>query len=932
MKQTLNQRYIYKIKSSYIKRCKGKVEFKDKDIIKNVKNRYIVGYGDSNNTRMIRVLTKSKYDEAYINDIKQQIKNKTKILKKCDNADEIKKLNKEIKKLIQERYIASLIPEICNVTFTSDKDYDKYSEEGFYLNGEKYVLLIGTTGGVKGNSVLFMKEKIHDALWEHMKCDADFSTPIIPSKLMAYMSLTLSQSTPVTNPKGILVVKDVETKFVAPVNYLKFNDEDKDGEPILKLIEDYEVVLNACDGCGMIIPSLADQWVKDLQEDYPISAFCVRYAWVKGMLTRFDFRKYCKEVLNTTVVKDVWGQEHNLDDVEIILNESMLKYWKAYNSIDEYVQACEKHMFNFAVTKTTVETLENERALNYQYIQCLNLSDEDIDNLLANDIQEIKDILGMDYRKSILFSKGKDLNEKNAWSGSKFNDDIYAKALMVNKECIKDSYIKDRIKRAISKRIDMLKTGKIKVQGNYQIDIGEPVIQLESMCGFEPKGLLGAGEFYIEYWRQKGVDKVGGFRSPMSCKENARVMKICNREEVVKWYGHLYGVIIFNAWDTAMMAFNGCDFDGDLNFTTDNEIIVNGIFDLPAICCEGKSTDKISNVTKEHFKTCIKKSFGNKVGGVTNVGSSCYDTLAKFEEGSPEYMTLDYRIKCIQLYQQECIDSVKTGEPPQPIPKHWHQHNCNFYKDENVTEEEKEFHHSIISDKKPYYFIYIYDSLKKEYNNFMKSININCARRFKCKIEDLFNKDVRTEEEEEFVKWYYKMNPVSENPCIVNKIAWKVEKAFADTTKISNDEFDYSIYQNPNCLDIIGDSKDRKAIKDLYEEYKKNKTNQYTNVDYSNKEDGFNSYEELMDVFKNNIKQLIPDEQKLLNTLLDMGYNKGSISKNIVWVLAGDIIMNNMLKGANYQIEYPTRDEYGDIEFGGEMFKMVNMEVDRDDL
>ena len=96
---------------------------------------------------------------------------------------------------------------------------------------------------------------------------------------------------------------------------------------------------------------------------------------------------------------------NNLDDVEIILNESMLKYWKAYNSIDEYVQACEKHMFNFAVTKTTVETLENERALNYQYIQCLNLSDEDIDNLLANDIQEIKDILGMDYRKSILFSK-----------------------------------------------------------------------------------------------------------------------------------------------------------------------------------------------------------------------------------------------------------------------------------------------------------------------------------------------------------------------------------------------------------------------------------------------------------------------------------------------------------------------------------------------
>ena len=56
-------------------------------------------------------------------------------------------------------------------------------------------------------------------------------------------------------------------------------------------------------------------------------------------------------------------------------------------------------------------------------------------------------------------------------------------------------------------------------------------------------------------------------------------------------------------------------FDGDINFTTDNPIIVNGIFDdLPTIFCEGKSSSKIKNPQREDFIKSIKDGFGNKVG------------------------------------------------------------------------------------------------------------------------------------------------------------------------------------------------------------------------------------------------------------------------------------------------------------------------------
>ena len=165
--------------------------------------------------------------------------------------------------------------------------------------------------------------------------------------------------------------------------------------------------------------------------------------------------------------------------------------------------------------------------------------------------------LDNNYIKSILYGRGKDLNDRNVWCDDPENKHI--NALMINKECINDSYIRDRIRRSIQKRVDMLKTGKISVNGNDQIAIGEPIIQLEGMFGLKPKGLLHSGEFFIEYWRKIGADKVAAFRSPMSCKQNAKVMNICNRDEVIKWYGNLKNIIVFNAWDTTMSAMNGED-------------------------------------------------------------------------------------------------------------------------------------------------------------------------------------------------------------------------------------------------------------------------------------------------------------------------------------------------------------------------------------
>jgi hypothetical protein len=958
-KQILNQRYCYRINSNFIDRNKGKVKIPN--ISKGIKQRYIVGIGDSEGTRMIRDILNSEYNEEYINNKKSELKQKRKEIIKDRNNTELKK---EIRQLQEDIRVASLQDFICNVEFNSNKQYDKYSESGFELNGKKYELLLGTPGGLKKSVVLFIRSDLLEEMEIRLNNGANFlaekidkstgeikTVEVLPNKIMGYKALTFSSSTPVTWTNRILVVKDVETEFNADVIEVKFDKEL--GEPNTFPVNNKLIKLNACDGCGLISYELAEKWANDLQEDYIPSSFCIRNSWIKGMVTKFKFKEYCKEVLKTTQVTDVFGQVHNIDDVDIILNESMLKLnFPFYKSIEEYCDNCLKNEYGFSVTKYTPKVLENERMLNYQYIQCLDLNDNDIDKLLNKNISEIKEVIGKNYKKSILFGKGKDITEENVWFGNDIND-YHIKALMINKNTIHDDFVVDKLKRAISKRIDMLKTGKIKVNGNYQIAIGEPVIQLEAMCNKKPQGLLNTNEFYIKYWKDRNIEKVGAFRSPMSCKQNARVMNICNKQEVDNWYSDIENMIIFNAWDTSCMAMNGEDFDADMNFTTSNSIIINGIFDLPALDCDSESAEKMVNPQRKDYIQAIKNSFGNKVGSVTNVGSSFYDKLSLFLKGSKEYIELDRRIQCIQYIQQSCIDSAKQGKPPEPIPSYWYDNKCEYIKINMVRQKKndkfvgninlsldseeiikgKEYLLSICAYKKPYYFRYIYGESNNEYLNYIKEANILCLREFRMTLDELINKNNKSLKEQEMLKYYLEKNPLSDNPCIVNKIAHKVEVSFegdlSDNDKnLIDKKFDYSIYMSNEIENV--DNQTINKIKDIYSIYKSSISNKRNvNDENSDKEVGMEESKQNFDSLKVDLKNLIMNEQELCDKLVFLAYKKKLISKAFVWSMVGNYILENLLDNSNRTISFPIRDDNGDIKYDGDNFKMVTKIIDK---
>lgn len=460
---------------------------------------------------------------------------------------------KEIKKLYEKLDSVQYKADYMCLIIDKEKDYHR-AIKGFKINDIKYVRLLGTNGGVKNSTIVFVSERLAPILRERIDNGRDKSKQLIPAKFEAYRALSCSGSIPVSFPKGILVVNDCETEFFEDI--ISLNDEDTD-EPVMAYIKNEKVSLDESDGYGLMLPSLASRWSNELNLGYTMSGCNTRCSWEKGMVFCFDFIDFADNVAHKSLVTDAWGNEVDIHDVEMILTTSMLKLWDSYSSIDDYLDCCIQNHYTFGVAKTCPEELESERCLNYQFIQSYNLNDEQIDKLIQPTVDMISDILSGDRIKAILFLKGMYLNDRNV----DYIENDFAKAIMIDERMFDDPFVKRKILHMIKKRINDAKIGVINVHGNYSIVSGDPYSLCQSIFDLPVTGLLKKGEIYNKYWVDKGAKKLVCFRAPMTCMNNIRQVEVANSEDISYWYKYMTTCTIFNSWDSSAHALNGMDKD-----------------------------------------------------------------------------------------------------------------------------------------------------------------------------------------------------------------------------------------------------------------------------------------------------------------------------------------------------------------------------------
>lgn len=873
------------------------------------RNDEIISIADSQILRWIDELNNIVDADARAREIKTEIRH----IRKQQNSTANKR---EIRRLYSELDSIQFKPDYMCLIIDKNSDYHRACR-GFSINGVKYKRLLGTNGGIKNSTIVFVSDRLADELRRRIDNGRDPNKELVTAKLEAYKALTCSASTPVSMPNGILVVNDVETKFLSDITYLT---DECDGEPIMEERHNEEITLNATDGFGIMMPSLAERWSAELGLDYVVSGVNTRFSFEKGMVVAFDFQEFAAKVACNYFVKDAWGDMVDIRNVELILTTSMVKLWDSYKNCTDYLSNSINNKYTFGISKTSPAALENERNLNYQFIQSYDLTDDEISELVAPTRDEFHDVIVGDWSKAVLFLRGSGINSKNVGR----MDDDYIKALMIDHRILNDSFVRKTIYQLIKNRINEAKVGVLKIHGNYSIVTGDPFLLCQGIFGMKLTGLLGAGEIYNQYWYDFGASKLACFRAPMTSHSNIRLVHPSRTDAAAYWYRYMKTITVFNGWDTATMALNGCDFDGDIVLLTDNRVLVDKLRVTPALMCAQRKAPKCVPCDADFVKSNIE-SFGNEIGQTTNWITTMFEVRSQFEPGSEEYEMLSYRIRCGQLYQQNVIDKAK-GIIAKPMPKYWHDwHSINKIEDP----EQRALFKRIVAEKKPYFMRYIYPPLMKQYNTYIKNTNRNCLREFGLTVQELRSLPYNqlTERQKEFLSHYDRRMPVGVGECIMNKICRIFENEFDSRLKREEaaDGFDYTIMKS----DVEYAPRQFNEIKRLYNNYNKRLENfsifrSYERVD---EYDSWAALDALNEEFEKECSLICPDKKALCNIVLDICYSK-SATKWFAWNMCGEEIVDNLLSKNSRKISFPTLDSHGDIRYGGMMYRVETIELE----
>lgn len=919
------QYYILKFNSSWLREFNFNIHITFEQALKNKK---VIALADNQMLRTIREITNHTVDMDKIELLFQQ-RDKIKLMdNNKENISKIKYLQKQI-------YNNLYVPEFVVVSIESASDYDTMFDKGLFINNKKYIRTSCSASQGRVSKVVFCEETVAKKLLDILDNGRNHNIPFSPSKYNAYLGTASSATKIVTTPRfcvipDCVVEKDVDCWWVTEVD-----DKNKDDIIDKRTITEN---FNLFDGNGLISPDMAKQWADDLGLDYLPAQWCIRASWVKGMVNVFDFKQFCKEYNNgnyiiNTVYRDSDGNPIQVDlrDIDVILTESQFKLWDSYSSLEEYKYNSKKHSLHWGVSIYTPKQDKDILNLNYQFIQTLNLDKEKVEKLCEQTVEYFNGVSLENYWYTILFLMGTNLDNEKLSNFLYNSNNHWLKSLVVDKNLIKDKYIREKIFENIKVKLDNACMGRILVDGNFQVIVPDSFAFMEHACGLEVKGLIPSGSFYANYWNKKNVDKVDCMRSPLTYLSEHQVYDLYKDDLTEKWFKYSYTGIITNIYDDYTLHFGGSDFDYDILATTSNEIMVDNTYtnDMPVV---GKvEKPKKWLFEPKDLQVADKFTFGSIIGQITNNVTSIRCLMADFDEKSEEYQILINRMRMGCKLQSLQIDKAKIGRAVKGIPTVWKKWQKITDEDTEEQIKEKQLLNSILCDKHPYFFIYLYKTTKNKYKKWLKDYDTSCKTRWNVSVSELEAIENKTEEQILFLERYYKSCPVIDNNSAMNMLCHYMEgiknnikvnikdrsnMSYINSYKtIINEEIDTNVY-----------NKIYKIIKELRETLRVSVGGSSNKNDYNNEFN--NDFSNIYEIYKNKLFNICSNQDIIINCLIDIFYiDFPSYNKDILWNLFGNEIFHNVLKNNSKIIDYPVLDENGDILYLGKRYKVEQFEI-----
>lgn len=388
-------------------------------------------------------------------------------------------------------------------------------QNGFMYNGEKYVFFTASAGQIRTKKTVFIKESLWKEHERTLMCglsiaDINAKGGINVNKFLAYLALSNSATDEWIDfdIDRCIVVPDFESAVHGEVDYI--NDITYEVKR-----QEMDIDIEHTDGCGMMLPSVNKK------------NFMIRAPWIKGLLGVMDFRCFIEEHGCSPVIKDIYGQEHDIiaEDIQIIFTKSQFKLHKYYDSWDDYKEKFKKYNCQVGTCKEEEDRVRSSQ-MSYQMLQTLtDITDEEIRKIAKPAVDKLENITS---------NVSTMLDAFGAVKGRK-NLNYLQQALLLYPELLNDSYCKRRLNDIKNSMVNRFRAGKLPVKGKYAFVLPDlyAVCQNLFLHMDNPPGLLKNGEVSCRLYKR--AEKLDCLRSPHLYREHAVRRNVVN-ETTEKWF------------------------------------------------------------------------------------------------------------------------------------------------------------------------------------------------------------------------------------------------------------------------------------------------------------------------------------------------------------------------------------------------------------
>ncbi len=462
----------------------------------------------------------------------------------------------------------------------------------------------------------FIREDFYDAVRRRIMMDMTIGDCQL-SKLYAYNGLMLSSGIRIDGigidqPHRVVVI-DNPTRTERNVSVITVEDDGTQSSTrkYHRVEKKEDIEITCFDGEGLISKEYARVVDEKLCGKKVHTSFQSRMPYVKGMLHEVDFKDFLT-LCGTDTITDLWGMEHSVRDVDVILTKSMFKGygWLTASGMswEDYWAVFRKYRHALYITNVSKEKPEKTTELNYQFLNTVSLKadefrpadlpdgwdhspEEDPRNWLTKQTELAYYSFCADesFRQNYFLEK---LERVSWWERHQGKDQILAAVLKKNPRFINEPVYAKRLEDEADKIAEQYAVGRLIVAGDNRYLSGDLLDFLAFLLPTVPPRKRRQRMFYstamTDHFPESSFyapqaayahdDACTLLRNPHIARNEELQLSFYDAKEERKqmrhyYFGHLTDVVMVDSNMLAAERLGGADYDGDMIKTISDPIL-----------------------------------------------------------------------------------------------------------------------------------------------------------------------------------------------------------------------------------------------------------------------------------------------------------------------------------------------------------------------